>query len=218
MSHNIHLQKRKEKFYKLAKEQLKGYRFRAAYELIQLNKKFNFLNGARAAIDLCAAPGGWLQILSKYMPVSSMIIGVDILPIIKPLPNVVTFQQDITTAACRQQLRKHLQGWQVDLVVHDGAPNVGGGSSWVKDSYVQNELVLCALKLACEFLVENGTFVTKIFRSDDYMALTWVLKQFFKKVEVTKPIASREQSSEVFAICTGYLAPKKLTPFAVSDR
>lgn len=209
MSHNFHVQKRKDKFTKLAKQQ--GYRSRAAYKLIELNKQHHFLSTARAAIDLCAAPGGWLQVMSKYMPVSSMILGVDILPI-KPLPKVISFVQDITTQECRQKLRQQTQGWPIDLVVHDGAPNGGGGASWVKDVYLQNELVLHSVKLATEFLREGGTFVTKIFRSDDYMAIIWVLKQFFEKVEVTKPKSSREHASEVFAVCTRFLAPAKTDP------
>ncbi|KAK7264286.1 hypothetical protein RJT34_31893 [Clitoria ternatea] len=201
---------RLDKYYHLAKEH--GYRSRASWKLVQLNSKFRFLESARAVLDLCAAPGGWMQVAVQRVPVDHLVIGVDLAPI-APIRGAIAIQEDITKPECKSRVKKLMNehGYAAfDVILHDGSPNVGG--AWAQEATTQNALVIDAVKLATQFLAPKGIFVTKIFRSQDYSSVVYCLKQLFEKVEVDKPAASRSESAEIYVLGLRYKAPAKIDP------
>lgn len=152
---------RLDKYYHLAKE--RGFRSRASYKLLQINAKHNLLHSSNAVLDLCAAPGGWMQVAVEKVPVGSLVLGIDLVNI-APVRGCVAIQQDITrTDQCRSKIKQVMEKHNVsafDLVLHDGSPNLGG--AWAQEVMSQNALVIDSLKLATEFLASNGNFITKV--------------------------------------------------------
>lgn len=151
---------RLDKYYHLAKEH--GYRSRASWKLVQLNSKFQFLESARSVLDLCAAPGGWMQVAVQRVPVDHLVIGVDLAPI-APIRGAIAIQEDITKTECKSRIKK-LMGQHgcraFDVILHDGSPNIGG--AWAQEAMSQNALVIDAVRLATQFLAPKGIFVTKV--------------------------------------------------------
>ncbi|XP_074275096.1 adoMet-dependent rRNA methyltransferase spb1-like [Silene latifolia] len=201
---------RLDKYYIQAKEQ--GYRSRASYKLIQIEAKYNILNASKSVLDLCAAPGGWVQVAVEKAPTGALVIGVDLVKI-TPIGRAICVQEDITQPKCCDTINKLLgqHGFKAfDLVLHDGSPNIGG--AWAQEATSQNSLVIDSLKIATQFLAPRGNFVTKVFRSQDYNAVVYCLRKFFDKVEVFKPSASRLSSAEIYVIGLRYKAPAKIDP------
>lgn len=137
------------------------------------------------------------------------IVAVDLQPM-SPLPGVIQIQGDITKFSTAQEIMGHFEGDHADLVVCDGAPDVTGLHSM--DIYIQGQLLIAALHIACNVLKQGGTFVAKIFRGKDTDLLTNQLLILFKDVTVVKPSSSRNSSIESFVVCQHYSPPEGFDP------
>ncbi|XP_030048267.1 putative tRNA (cytidine(32)/guanosine(34)-2'-O)-methyltransferase [Microcaecilia unicolor] len=200
-------------YYRLAKEE--GWRARSAFKLLQLDEEFQLFQDVQRAVDLCAAPGSWSQVLSRKLRGLSgkssevTIVAVD-LQAMAPLPGVIQIQGDITKVSTAQEIIRHFEGQPADLVVCDGAPDVTGLHDI--DEYIQAQLLLAALNITTHVLKKGGTFVAKIFRGKDVTLLYSQLKIFFSDVVCAKPRSSRNSSIEAFAVCRGYAPPDGYIP------
>ncbi|XP_041089623.1 putative tRNA (cytidine(32)/guanosine(34)-2'-O)-methyltransferase [Polyodon spathula] len=200
-------------YYRLAKEE--GWRARSAFKLLQLDEEFRLFKGVCRAVDLCAAPGSWSQVLSRKLKgdegkgTEVKIVAVD-LQAMAPLPAVTQIQGDITKVSTAQEIIRHFEGQPADLVVCDGAPDVTGLHD--VDEYIQAQLLLAALNITTHVLKPGGTFVAKIFRGKDVTLLYSQLKIFFSGVTCAKPRSSRNSSIEAFVVCQGYTPPEGYIP------
>ena len=70
-----------------------GYRSRAAYKLIEIDKKYKIIKPGIAAVDLGAAPGGWSQVLSKKIGLNGKVVGIDLLEV-SPIKGIDFIQGD----------------------------------------------------------------------------------------------------------------------------
>ncbi|MBU1628606.1 MAG: 23S rRNA methyltransferase, partial [Gammaproteobacteria bacterium] len=58
-----------------------GYRGRAAYKLLEIQKRDHLIKPGMIVVDLGAAPGGWSQVVAKLLKGNGKIIAMDLLPI-----------------------------------------------------------------------------------------------------------------------------------------
>jgi len=193
--------RRRDQFYKLAKE--KGYRSRASFKLLQVNRSYRFIKHGRNVVDLGAAPGGWLQIAREAVGESGFVLGVDKQEI-KPLPwrNVVTMVGDVEDRALPDLIMEKVPD-RVDVVLSDVSPNLTG--SWEIDHARQVYLANQSLEIARRILRRGGAFFVKAFHGPDLQDFRSNLERSFQTVRIVKPPASRSDSSEIYFLGLNYV-------------
>jgi 23S rRNA (uridine2552-2'-O)-methyltransferase len=184
-----------------------GYRSRAAYKLIEIDKRFNILKKDSLVVDLGAAPGGWAQVASKICS-KNAVIAVDLLDI-EPINNVSFIKGDFLDSSTTNSIRNELNGRKPDVIMSDMAPSTCGIKK--VDSIRIMNLVSEVFEFSKEFLGESGSMIVKIFQGGAEQSLLKELRKSFGKVNHFKPASSRKESIEMYLVATKFRTEEPLS-------
>jgi 23S rRNA (uridine2552-2'-O)-methyltransferase len=179
------------------KAKAEGYRSRAAYKLLELDKKDRLLVPGQLLVDLGAAPGSWSQVAARRVAPGGQVIALDLLDM-QGLAGVTFIRGDFRDGEAIEALEQALAHRKVDLVLSDMAPNLSGIAA--TDQARVMELAELALDFALKHLKPQGKFLVKSFQGAAFEGFLKNLRRRFRTVAVRKPEASRSRSSEVYLL------------------
>ena len=72
------------------------------------------------------------------------------------------------------------------------------------DQIRSEKLCLLAMQFSFNYLIEGGNFVCKIMRNSGEKDILSKAKKYFKIVKAYKPLASRQDSKEIYMVALGF--------------
>jgi len=175
-----------------------GYRSRAAFKILEIQKKFKIINKDSIGIDLGAAPGGWSQVIAKMC---KRIIAIDLLDF-EPIPNVDFIKGDFLEESVIEKIKSLLNEQKADVIMSDMAPNTCGIKK--VDHLRITNLIEEVFNFSKTILKPEGNLVLKTFQGGASNQLFVEINKAFKKVTYFKPNSSRKESPEIYLIALGY--------------
>lgn len=188
-----------DEYVKQAKAQ--GYRSRAVFKLMEIQKKDQLIKPGMNVIDLGAAPGGWSEYVRQLIGKKNKVIALDILPM-QEISGVEFILGDFREDDVLDELYAVLDGAPVNVVLSDMAPNISGNRE--VDQPRGMYLAELALHTAVTVLVKDGSFLVKVFHGEGFDAFYQEVRRSFSKVVIRKPKASRSRSREVYILAQGF--------------
>ncbi|MGQ9469409.1 MAG: RlmE family RNA methyltransferase [Nitrososphaerales archaeon] len=194
-------QAKNDHYRRIAKRE--GYRSRAAFKLMQIDRKYKIFKNGDIVVDFGCAPGGWLQYISKIIGNKGFALGID-LKRVEPIDsNVDTLIADVKDEGIKDKIMSKLPK-KADVVTSDLSPSVSG--IWELDAAKQTDLNSRVIEILPFILEEGGYAIMKIFQGEPFDEFLKNVKKNFKDVIIIKPPASRPESSEMYLLCRGFVA------------
>jgi 23S rRNA (uridine2552-2'-O)-methyltransferase len=181
-----------------------GYRSRAAFKLSEIDDKYKFLKPGGNVVDLGSAPGGWSQISAlrvKSVEGKGKVVAID-MHNMDEVQGVTFFKKDFYDDDAPKMLVDALGGEKADVVLSDMASHATGHRQTDHINIVA--LVESGYHFAQHILKPGGTFLAKVLRGGTENQLLTMMKKDFKIVRHVKPMASRDDSAELFVLATGF--------------
>ena len=193
-SNSWKIKQHRDQFFK--KSKTLGYRSRASFKLIEINKKFKFIKKNSSLLDLGCSPGGWSQVASNIIS-NGRILSVD-LKEMEPIKNVKFLKSDISKENTKEIVIKHFNG-KLDVIISDMAADTTGNKSL--DSIRTNQLCSAVINFSKKILKPKGVLVAKLFMGEDFIEVKNLAKTTFQNVNFFKPKSSRSESKETYLHC-----------------
>jgi 23S rRNA (uridine2552-2'-O)-methyltransferase len=189
---------KRDHYRKLARE--RGYRSRATYKLLELNKSYRIIGPGFFVVDLGCAPGGWTQIAVKLAGNRGKVVGVDT-AYVEDIEGAYIIKGSVEDELVADEILEYL-GAQANAVICDISPQITG--HWSMDHAKQISLNYSCSKIMDKILANKGNALFKVFDGEYSMEFRDYLQKKFSRVRLRKPNASRKPSSEMYYICLGY--------------
>ena len=193
-SNSWKIKQHRDQFFK--KSKTLGYRSRASFKLIELNKKFNFIKKNSNLLDLGSSPGGWSQVANNIIS-DGKILAIDIKDM-EPIKNVKFIKSDILIEETKNTVIKYFSG-KLDIIISEMAADTTGNKSL--DSIRTNQLSADVINFSKKTLKPKGVLVSKLFMGEDFIEVKNLAKSIFKFVKFFKPKSSRSESKETYLHC-----------------
>ena len=184
-SNSWKIKQHRDQFFK--KSKTLGYRSRASFKLIELNKKFKFIKSNSNLLDLGCYPGGWSQIASKLIT-SGKIMSIDIKNM-APIKNVNFIKGDIQNKNIKNEIKNYFST-SIDVILSDMAADTTGNKTL--DSIRTNQLCIDIIHFSKDILKPKGVLISKLFMGADFIEVKNLAKSIFQKVNFFKPESSRK--------------------------
>lgn len=178
-----------------------GYRSRACYKLLEIQKKDQLLKKGMMVVDLGAAPGSWSQVAAELVGEKGRVFASDILSM-DAMPGVTFVQGDFREQTVMDEILMLVNGQSIDIVISDMAPNISGEKA--VDQPRAMYLAELALDFAVHVLKPGGDLLIKVFQGEGIEEFRRLLNSNFQVVKTRKPDASRPRSREVYFLARNF--------------